>query len=246
MIKNLLDASGAGLAFFAFGFAFSFGSSSSGKSYSFIGDDSFFLRGNVDPAVFFFQYAFSATAVTIVAGTVAERCKMAAYLGYSFLLTGFVYPVVVHAFWAGDGYFSIANNHALIGMGAIDFSGSGVVHLTGGYAALYAACVLGARKGRFYDKDGNPLARLGFTKGHSVALQMLGTMLLWFCWYGFNSGSALLLTAENKGRIAAAAAVNTTLSAAAATLSALCTNGLIAQYRTGEFAIDVVMAMNGW
>ena len=95
MLKNLLDACGAGIAFYAFGYGFAFGHVG-GDLSTFVGNDNFFLMGDTDPAFFFFQYAFSATAVTIVAGTLAERCKMASYFSYSFLLTGFVYPVVVH------------------------------------------------------------------------------------------------------------------------------------------------------
>lgn len=95
MLKNLLDACGAALAFYVFGYAFAFGRSGSDSS-TFIGNHNFLLTGHTDAATFFFQYAFSATAVTIVAGTLAERCRMAAYFCYSFFLTGFVYPIVVH------------------------------------------------------------------------------------------------------------------------------------------------------
>jgi hypothetical protein len=131
-------------------------------------------------------------------------------------------------------------------MGMVDYSGSAVVHFTGGITALYAACILGARRGRFYDREGRPLAKPGLTKGHSIALQMLGTMILWFCWYGFNSGSALLLPTLAKGSVAARAAVNTTIGAAAGTLSALLLNGIIVERQTGEFVLDIVMSMNGW
>jgi ammonium transporter, Amt family len=104
MIKNLLDACGAGVAFYMFGYAFSYGHSYGDMDgLTFIGSSNFFLStsGNqdkVDLSFWFFQYAFSATAVTIVAGTLAERCKMASYFCYSFWLTGFVYPVVCHTF----------------------------------------------------------------------------------------------------------------------------------------------------
>ena len=127
----------------------------------------------------------------------------------------------------------------------VDFAGSGVVHITGGSTALYATIILGARQGRFHDRNGKKLEKPGLTKGHSVALQMLGTFILFFGWFGFNPGSALLLTVENKGSVAALAAVNTTLAAAAGTVSCLFINGVIEKIRTGDFTFDIVMAMNG-
>jgi ammonium transporter, Amt family len=75
---------------------------------------------------------------------------------------------------------------------------------------------------------------------------MLGTMTLWFGWYGFNPGSAALLTTDNKGSIAGLAAVNTTLAAAAGAISALFMNAKIIERREGEYTLDIVMAMNGW
>jgi ammonium transporter, Amt family len=133
----------------------------------------------------------------------------------------------------------------LIGIGMVDFAGSGVVHITGGSTALFATLVLGARQGRFYDRYGNELTQPGLTKGHSVALQMLGTFILFFGWFGFNPGSALLLSVENKGSIAASAAIATTLSAAAGTVSCLATNAIIERVRNGDYTMDIVMAMNG-
>ena len=132
----------------------------------------------------FFQFAFAATAATIVAGTVAERCKMAAYLCYSVFLTGFVYPVVVRSVWSPKGFLSAFAEEPFLEVGNIDFAGSGVVHMTGGATALVAAVVLGPRKGRFYDEDGNPLEVPVTFPAHSVALQILGTFILWFGWYG--------------------------------------------------------------
>lgn len=247
MLKNLLDACGAGIAFYCLGYGLAYGHSGSATA-TFVGNANFFLSGdNVNLAAFFFQYAFSATCVTIIAGTLAERCRMAAYFAYSVFLTGFVYPVVAHNVWSAQGYFSIFNpEHALIGIGMVDFSGSGVIHMTGGCVALYATYILGPRQGRFQDRHGNPLSRPGLTKGHSVALQLLGTFILFFGWFGFNPGSALVLNVDDKSSVAALAAVNTTISAAAATVSALFTFGLMERFRVGEFSLDIVMAMNGW
>jgi ammonium transporter, Amt family len=174
MLKNLLDACGACLAFYAFGYALAYGYKGSDTS-TFAGNDNFFLSGDVDPARFFFQYAFNATCVTIIAGTLAERCRMASYLAYSIYLTGFVYPIVAHNIWSEQGFFSASNPNAVIGIGMVDFAGSGVVHMTGGCTVFYTTYILGARQGRFHDRHGNVLSKPGLTKGRSVALQMLGT-----------------------------------------------------------------------
>jgi ammonium transporter, Amt family len=146
---------------------------------TFVGTSDFAAVG-ASPAFWFFQYTFSATSVTIVAGTLAERCQMVAYLCYSVVVAGFIYPVVAHAVWSLSGFLSHSNNDPFLGSGAIDFAGSGVVHLTGGCIALVATIILGPRRGRFYDAQGEPLDTPKVFPGHSVALQMLGTMVLWF------------------------------------------------------------------
>ena len=178
MLKNLLDACGASLAFYAIGYAFAFGGDQEGNT--FIGTGNFFSKNVDDFGFWFFQFAFSATAVTIVAGTLAERCQMAAYLLYSFFLTGFVYPVVAHAIWSSNGFLSAFTEEPMGGVGVIDFAGSGVVHLTGGSTALIATYILGARRGRFHDERGRLLPEPKKIHGHSMALQLMGTMVLWF------------------------------------------------------------------
>jgi Amt family ammonium transporter len=121
-----------------------------------------------------FQYAFSAASATIVAGTLAERCQMAAYLCYSLLLAGFVYPVVAHSIWSPFGFLSssIHNENPLFGSGVVDFAGGGVVHTTGGVTALFATMILGPRRGRFHDDEGRKLDKPKNFPGHSVALQV--------------------------------------------------------------------------
>ena len=175
MLKNLLDACGAALGFYTMGFAFAYGGSDfDDPKKTFIGTENFFLMGVDDLMFWLFQFAFAASSATIVAGTLAERCQMAAYLCYSLTLTGFVYPVVAHSVWSPQGFLSASAVNPLWGVGVLDFAGSCVVHSTGGSTALIASYLLGPRRGRFYDHRGTPLETPKEFPGHSVALQMLG------------------------------------------------------------------------
>lgn len=247
MLKNLLDACGGALGFYTVGYAFAYDNNSSSET-SFIGSDNFFIRdfsSGGELIGWFFQFAFAATAATIVAGTVAERCKMQAYLCYSVFLTGFVYPVVVRSVWSGSGFLSAFAADPFRGVGVVDFAGSGVVHMCGGATALVAAVVLGPRKGRFYDEDGNALETPAEFPAHSVALQILGTFILWFGWYGFNPGSALAIDNSGSAATAALCAVTTTMAAASGCVTAMFTDTIIEMQTTGEASYDLTMAMNG-
>jgi Amt family ammonium transporter len=247
MLKNLLDACGGAIGFWTIGYAFAYDSNTSGNT-SFIGNHNFFIRDFSTGGEYigwFFQFAFAATAATIVAGTVAERCKMAAYLCYSVFLTGFVYPVVVRSIWSGNGFLTAFRDDPFRDVGVVDFAGSGVVHMTGGATALVAAIVLGPRKGRFYDEDDNPLETPAEFQAHSVALQILGTFILWFGWYGFNPGSALVIDNSDSAATAALCAVTTTVAAACGCVTAMFTDTIIEAHKTGEASYDLTMAMNG-
>ena len=124
MLKNLLDACGGAIGFYTIGFGIAYGGTETGLT--FIGNGDFALRDfKGDYAFFFFEFAFAATAATIVAGAVAERCKMSAYLCYSFFLTAFVYPVIVHSIWSANGFLSgfAPVEKRFQGVGVIDFAG---------------------------------------------------------------------------------------------------------------------------
>lgn len=246
MLKNLLDACGAAVAFFIVGYAIAFGGMEpESPNKTFLGNTNFFLMGVDDLAFWLFQYAFSAASATIVAGTLAERCQMVAYLCYSVMLTGWVYPIIAHAIWSPNGWLSASSVDPLWGVGMVDFAGSGVVHMTGGVTALFATLILGPRRGRFHDETGRRLDKPKSFPGHSVALQMLGTFILWFGWYGFNCGSALLIDKPGANDIAALAGVNTTLSAGVAGIVALFVNLWYLERTTGEPFFDLTYAMNG-
>lgn len=221
ILWNLLDSCGGGLAYWSVGFAFSYGGDDDGPK-TFLGNTNFFLSDpDTNLAFWFFQFAFACALSSIVAGSIAERTKMTAYLMYSVFLAGFVYPVVAHAFWSTNGFLSNTATDPLWNTGIIDLAGSGPVHMCGGVAALMGAIILGPRRGRFYDEDGNPLEEPNDFPPHSVTLQFLGTFSLWFGWYGFNPGSSLMISTAESGSVAARAAANTTLCACAGAVSAM-------------------------
>ncbi len=168
---------------------------------------------------------FAATAATIVSGAMAERTKFGSYLASSFLITAFVYPIFGH--WAWGSLFGQSTGW-LENMGFIDFAGSTVVHSVGGWAALAAAIVLGPRIGKFRGKE------ISAIPGHSIPLASLGVFILWFGWFGFNCGSTTTGTSEI-GLIA----VNTNLSAGAASISALIISYVIFK------KADIGMTLNG-
>lgn len=196
MLTNVLDAAAGGLFYYLFGFAFAFGTPSNG----FIGKHNFALKSlptlNFDYSYFLYQWAFAIAAAGITSGSIAERTQFVAYLIYSAFLTGFVYPVVSHWFWSGDGWASAnkTDGNLLFGSGVIDFAGSGVVHMVGGIAGLWGAYIEGPRIGRF-DHSG----RATSLRGHSASLVVLGTFLLWFGWYGFNPGSFIKISSTYPG-----------------------------------------------
>jgi Amt family ammonium transporter len=216
MLKNLLDACVGALGFYAFGYGISYGHAANDDAVTFVGDEWFFLTGDFEKEDsyhgFFFQFAFAATAATIVSGAVAERCQMTAYACYSLFLTAWVYPVVVHCIWSSNGYLSAfrSDGDLINGVGVVDFAGCGVVHMVGGISALVGAAVLGPRSGRFKPNSSSIDDEM---PGHNAALVVLGTFMLWFGWYGFNPGSTLCINGCEG--VAAKTAVTTTLAAAA-------------------------------
>jgi Ammonium Transporter Family len=120
-----------------------------------------------------------------------------------------------------------------------------VVHITGGCTALLATSILGPRRGRFHDDTGRKLEVPNKFPGHSVALQMLGTFILWFGWYGFNGGSAFYLNNREANTLAALATTNSTLAAGTAGITALMINLWYLERTTGEPYFDLIFAMNG-
>jgi ammonium transporter, Amt family len=171
-------------------------------------------------AKFFFQLVFAGTAATIVSGAVAERIKFAAFFLFSFVIVGFVYPVVGHWIWGGGW---------LAQRGMLDFAGSTVVHSVGGWAALTGAWLVGPRIGKYKDGKVHPIP------AHSLTSAALGVFVLWFGWFGFNPGSTMSADWASIAHIA----VTTNTAAATASISALLAMWIIAGKP------DLSMTLNG-
>ncbi|MBS3735188.1 MAG: ammonium transporter [Phycisphaerae bacterium] len=229
LTKNFVDYCSASIMFFLVGYAFMFG-----QGNGLIGLSGFALEGAPNPsgvplwAFWLFQAAFCGAAATIVAGAMAGRMKFPAYLLYTVVISGLVYPIVGHWIWGGGW---------LAEMGFADFAGSTVVHATGGWAALVGAVLLGPRTGK-YVRNGHGRIVSRAIPGHNIPLASLGVFILWFGWFGFNPGSTLGVAGDG-GSLAALVAMNTNLAAAAGALSAMVTIWIVAGKP------DLSMTMNG-
>src|SRR5829696_963697 len=217
VVAKILANMGIGLiAYWIAGFAFAFGDG--GALNPLIGLHGFFTNPGADvnatfaglswtavplSAKFLFQVAFALVSLAIVWGTMLERTKFAVYLIFAVVFAGFIYPTVSHWIWGG-GWLS--------NLGMQDFAGSTVVHLQGAVAALAGTLLLGPRIGK-YDDAGNPQT----ISGHNMPLAVLGVLILWIGWWGFNPGSTLAAV----GAPFADIALTTNLAAGAGVLGAI-------------------------
>ena len=146
-----------------------------------------FLSGNSYDvgvcAMFLFQVMFMDAASTIPTGAMAERWKFSAFVVFGFFVSIILYPIFGHWAWGGGWLSQLGNNFGM-GVGYVDFAGSGVVHAVGGMCGLAGAMVLGPRLGK-YNRDGTANA----IPGHNIPLALLGVFILAFGWFGFNAGS---------------------------------------------------------
>ncbi len=204
-----------------------------GHPFGLLGLKGFCLGSDVfDTAVFtlfLFEMVFMDTTATIPTGTMAERWNFKHFIVYGFWVGMFPYAIYGNWVWGGGWLAQLGQNFGL-GHGAVDFAGSGVVHMCGGMIALAGGLAIGPRLGK-YGKDGKPRA----IPGHDVPMVMLGTFILALGWFGFNPGSTL---AGTDNRIAIVA-VNTMLAGAAASCGTLLTMYLV----TGK--PDPTMLCNG-
>jgi ammonium transporter, Amt family len=232
VVAKILAMMGIGIVvYWAAGFAFAFGTGN-----AIIGTQGFFVDAGSDvdatfaglswtavplSAKFLFQVAFALVSLAIVWGTMLERTKFAVYCIFAVVFAGLIYPIVGHWIWGG-GWLSE--------FGMQDFAGSTVVHLSGAMAALAGTLLLGPRIGK-YDDAGRPQT----IPGHNMPLAVLGVIILWVGWWGFNPGSTMAAVGQTFADIA----LTTNLAAGAGVLGAMAMSYL---YRRN---IDVGMAGNG-
>jgi Amt family ammonium transporter len=194
-----------------FGYTLAFGPSQGGfiggLDFAFL--DGVHQQGGDIPQLLFmmFQGMFAIITPALISGAFAERMKFSAFCLFTLLWATLVYDPLAHWVWNADGW--------LFKLGALDFAGGTVVHLSSGVSALVCALVIGKRLG--YPKVRHT--------PHNLTLTVLGAGLLWFGWFGFNAGSAL-----TSGGLAALALVNTQIGAAAGALAW----GLIEMMRVGK------------
>jgi ammonium transporter, Amt family len=233
--KNVLIFGIASLVYWAVGFGLAFGDGN-----GLIGTAGFFPSVNELTAVgqqpfdwfseipggagYLFEVVFAGVSLAIVWGAMAERAKLWVYFAFGVIFT-LVYSVVSHWVWSPHGW--------LFSKGMQDFAGSTVVHYQGALAALAGALILGPRIGKF-GKDGraNPIP------GHNLPYAVLGTLILWFGWFGFNPGSTLSVDFGGFGYFAYVA-VTTNLAAAAGALGGVTTAWVVLKKP------DISMMLNG-
>ena len=171
---------------------------------------------------FLFQGMFAATAATIVSGAVAERMKILPFMIFTVLYVGFVYPIAGSWKWGGGFLDQLATPF-------YDFAGSTLVHSVGGWAAIVAVSLLGARIGKF--ENGKTQA----IPGHNIPIATAGVLILWLGWFGFNGGSVLSADPE----LTSITLVTTCLAAAAGGMVAALASTIM--YKN----LDLTMFLNG-
>ena len=202
-VKNIADFGISVALFWVFGYGIMFGLSQAG----WFGASSFLPSAQADrpfATVFFlYQAMFCGTATTIISGAVAERLKFSAYIIIAILVSGIIYPLFGHWAWNDGGW--------LKQLGFIDFAGSTVVHAVGALVSLATLIIIGSRQGRF-----NRSGKVNKIQGTNLPFAVLGALLLWVGWLGFNGGSTLELNAQVPGII-----LNTLMSGVAGMITAI-------------------------
>jgi Amt family ammonium transporter len=234
--KNVLVFGVCSIVYWAVGFGLAFGDGNailgthgffpSSAALLAVGKAPFsFFSGVPGAAGYLFEVVFAGVSLAIVWGAMAERAKLWVYFAFGAFFT-VLYSITSHWVWHPDGW--------LFARGMQDFAGSTVVHYQGALAALAGALLLGPRIGKF-GRDGraNPIP------GHNMPYAVLGTIILWFGWFGFNPGSTLGVITGNRIGYFGYVALTTNLAAAAGALGGVATAWAVLKKP------DVSMMLNG-
>jgi ammonium transporter, Amt family len=234
--KNVLIFGICSLVYWAVGFGIAFGDGNgvigtsgflpSTDALLGIGQAPFaFFAGIPGATGYLFEVVFAGVSLAIVWGAMAERAKLWVYFAFGAAYT-LIYSVVSHWIWHSGGW--------LFGLGMQDFAGSTVVHYQGALAALAGALLLGPRIGKFgHDGRANPIP------GHNLPYAVLGTIILWFGWFGFNPGSTLGVVTGDRLGYFGYVALTTNLAAAAGALGGIVTAWFVLRKP------DLSMMLNG-
>src|SRR2546426_8403654 len=234
--KNVLIFAVCSIVYWAVGFGIAFGDGN-----AIVGTSGFFPSSNELLAIgqapysfftgipaatgYLFEVVFAGVSLAIVWGAMAERAKLWVYFAFGVFFT-LVYSVTSHWVWHAGGW--------LFSLGMQDFAGSTVVHYQGALAALAGAILLGPRIGKFgHDGRANPIP------GHNMPYAVLGTLILWFGWFGFNPGSTLSIVTGHHLGYFGYVALTTNLAAAAGALGGIATAWVVLKKP------DVSMMLNG-
>src|ERR671936_793802 len=232
--KNVLVFGVCSLVYWAVGFGLAFGDGNAlVGTHGFLPSSDALLAVGKAPFSFFttvpgaagylFEVVFAGVSLAIVWGAMAERAKLWVYFVFGAVFT-VIYSITSHWVWGGGWLF---------GLGMQDFAGSTVVHYQGALAALAGALLLGPRIGKFDGGRGNAIP------GHNIPYAVLGTIILWFGWFGFNPGSTLGVVTGDRIGFFAYVALTTNLAAAAGALSGAVTAWLVLRKP------DISMMLNG-
>jgi ammonium transporter, Amt family len=234
--KNVLVFGVASLVYWLLGFGLAFGNGNgllglhgfapSADAFLSVGKAPFAAFAGIPGAAgWLFEVVFAGVSLAIVWGAMAERAKLWVYFAFGAIFT-VAYSLVSHWIWAPGGW--------LQRFGMQDFAGSTVVHYQGALAGLAGAILLGPRIGKF-GHDG----RANAIPGHNMPYAVLGTLILWFGWFGFNAGSTLGVATGGRVGFFGYVALTTNLAAAAGGVGGICVAWLVLRKP------DVSMMLNG-
>ncbi|EFJ47052.1 hypothetical protein VOLCADRAFT_92451 [Volvox carteri f. nagariensis] len=230
LLKNSVNIMLCAICWWAVGYAFAYGKTAGGL----LGISHFFSDGETfDSKPWFFTWTFCLSAVTIASGCLAERTHLFVYPVYTAVVSIVVHPVVAHWVWGKDSWL---NSRVGSPCRFLDFAGGAVVHIVGGLTGLIGAILCGPRMGRFEDGVQKDIP------GHDVSSVSLGSLMLWFGWFGFNCGSTYIYMSDGGPAASSAVsrvALNMTLCASAAGMTSLVLASLLSGGSAGTFDLGV-------